>query len=309
MYYFDEKTGRYKKNYRVPLSTFFLTIVLFGGLSFFVFKNQNIGSTDVDGLRAENAKLLKAFETINCELEKNRELLKKLQDCDESIYRAILLPESAQGEDFKIKKVANEQYEINLQSNYEIINKVKNSLETLNYEMLKQEQIFENLQKMAIVKKKIWASVPAILPVKKGRATSGFGLRMHPIYKTIRKHNGLDISNKVGTPIVATGDGIVAKVDSDRNSGIYVKIHHGFGFETTYAHLHGTNVKKGMRIKRGQVIGFMGNTGVSTGSHVHYEVKKNGKAVNPISYIAIDITPGEYEEIMKVNNRKIMSMD
>ena len=119
----------------------------------------------------------------------------------------------------------------------------------------------------------------------------------------------MDIANSIGTPIIATGDGVVSLVDSNRHSGLLVKINHGFGYETTYAHLHGVNVKKGMKVKRGQIIGYMGNSGVSTGAHVHYEVKKNGIPVMPISYIAIDITPNEYDEIMKVNNRKVMSMD
>lgn len=309
MYYFDEKTGKYKRNYKVSLTTFFSTIAFCCGSSFFVYRNQDVKDEEIENLRSENEKLLKAFETINCELTKNREILEKLQDRDETIYRSILLPDNAQREGFKVKKVSSEQYEINLQTNHEIINEVKSSLEKLNYEMLKQEQVFENLQKMAFVKRKVWSSIPAILPVKKGRATSGFGMRMHPIYKVIRKHNGMDIANSIGTPIIATGDGVVSLVDSNRLSGLLVKINHGFGYETTYAHLHEVNVKKGMKVKRGQIIGYMGNTGVSTGVHVHYEIKKNGKPVNPISYIAIDITPNEYDEIMKVNNRKVMSMD
>lgn len=309
MYYFDDETGKYKKYRKISFSTIFSTVAFCCLFSFFVYKDRRGDVAQVENLKNENAKLLEAFEVINDELKKNRKLLEELKSHDMMIYRSILLPENAQQDNFSLKKVSGEKYEIDLQSNNEIINEVKSSLEELNYEMVEQEQVFKNLQKMAIIKKNVWSSIPAILPVKNGRATSGFGFRMHPIYKTIRKHSGLDISNKIGTPIIATGDGVVSKVDSDRKSGIYVKINHGFGFETTYAHLNSTSMKRGIRVKRGQVIGRMGNTGVSTGSHVHYEIKKNGKAVNPISYIAIDITPKEYEEIMKINNSKIMSMD
>ncbi|MDR2402073.1 MAG: peptidoglycan DD-metalloendopeptidase family protein [Cytophagales bacterium] len=309
MYYFDDKTGKYKKYNKISFSTIFPTIIFCCLFSFFVYREKKSEITQLENLKNENVKLLEAFEVINEELKKNRKLFDELKSRDRVIYRSILLPESAQQDNFKLKKVSNERYEINLQSNNEIINEVKNSLEEFNYELVKQERIFKDLQKMAIIKKNVWASIPAILPVKNGRATSGFGSRMHPIYKTIRKHSGLDISNKIGTPIIATGDGVVSKVDSDKKSGIYVRINHGFGFETVYAHLNSTNIKRGMRVKRGQVIGRMGNTGISTGSHVHYEVKKNGKFVNPISYIAIDITPKEYEEIMRINNSKTMSMD
>lgn len=309
MYYFDDKTGKYKKYNKFSWKLSLPPIALCVVCSFFVYRNAKKDVSQIENLKKENAKLLAAFETINEELKKNREVLDELQKQDQMIYRSILLPGNAQQQNYNVEKIAQKKVEIALVSNYEIVNEVKNSLEELNFEMLKQEHIYEDLQKMAIVKKNIWSSIPAILPVKSGRPTSGFGFRMHPIYKTIRKHDGIDISNKIGTPIIATGDGVISKVDSDRHSGIYVKINHGFGFETTYAHLDSTSMKKGMRVKRGQIIGKMGNTGVSTGSHVHYKVSKNGRVVNPISYIAIDITPKEYEEIMKINNSKIMSMD
>ncbi len=306
MYYFDDETGQYKKIRRIPYSTLAIFAVFSLTFAFFVYRERKNGDIRLTELRNENKELMQAFTVINEELQKNRKILQKLQEKDELIYRSILLPEHA---DMKFQKVAKESCEIDFQSNIEGIEGVKKRMEQLNYDMMQQEHVFYELQRLAIVKKNIWASRPAILPVKSGRATSGFGYRVHPIYKTMRKHKGIDIANKVGTPVMATGAGVVTDVGSNRDFGIYVKINHGFGLETVYAHLDHAKVRKHQKVTRGQIIGGMGNTGLSTGTHLHYEVLKNGQHVNPISYVALDFTPKEYVEIMKINNPKIMSMD
>jgi murein DD-endopeptidase MepM/ murein hydrolase activator NlpD len=140
--------------------------------------------------------------------------------------------------------------------------------------------------------------------------SSPFGYRSDPFHGYAKRHTGVDFAMKPGNRLYATGDGVVSVVKFELfGYGNQVTIDHGFGYKTRYAHMKTINVVEGMKVKRGQIIGYMGNSGVSTGAHVHYEVKKNGKPGNPISYIAIDITPNEYDEIMKVNNRKVMSMD
>lgn len=309
MYYFDDKTGLYKKRYRISFSSISIIISLCFFFIALIYFDRQRHSLDFEKLQQENKQLTQAFNVINEELQKNRKLLHTLQTQDEFIYRSILLSDNVQKNDFKLNKISAEKYEINLQTTDQNISYIKRALEELNYDMLRQGQIFSELQRNAIIKKNVWSSRPAILPVKSGRATSGFGVRRHPIYKTLRRHNGIDIANKIGTPVIVTGDGVVKSVGSDMHYGIYVKVNHGFGYETLYAHLDSTNMTQGKRVKRGQIIGRMGNTGISTGSHVHYEVRKNGKPVNPISYIAIDISPKEYEAIMQINNSQIISMD
>lgn len=156
------------------------------------------------------------------------------------------------------------------------------------------------------------ASIPAILPVSKNAAhpvSSSYGWRMHPIYKTVKFHAGMDFTGIVGTPIYATGDGIVESNTFDKGYGRHVVIDHGFNYKTLYAHMKESYVKKGQKIKRGDVIGYLGNTGLSTGPHLHYEVRKNGKPVDPINYYFNDLTAEEFDAMVEAANNTGQSMD
>jgi murein DD-endopeptidase MepM/ murein hydrolase activator NlpD len=132
------------------------------------------------------------------------------------------------------------------------------------------------------------------------RIASGFGMRIHPIYKITKMHTGLDFTADVGTEIYATGDGVIEAVDSKlAGYGRHVIIRHGYGFQTLYAHMSRVNVKPGEKVKRGQIIGYVGNTGASTGPHLHYEVIRNGEKVDPAFYFYSDITPEQYEDLLQ----------
>jgi murein DD-endopeptidase MepM/ murein hydrolase activator NlpD len=148
------------------------------------------------------------------------------------------------------------------------------------------------------------ACIPAIQPVRNKELTklaSGFGMRIHPIYKVKRMHTGVDFASPRGTPIYATGDGVVQVVTSNLGGyGKEIEIDHGYGYVTKYAHLDGFNVKVGQKIKRGELIGYVGNTGSSTAPHLHYEVIYNGKKVDPVHYFYNDLSPGEYEKILEL---------
>ncbi len=138
---------------------------------------------------------------------------------------------------------------------------------------------------------------------------SGFGSRVHPIYKTVKMHTGIDFNATKGTPVYATGDGIVADVKRDGGYGIHIIISHGFGYQTLYAHLSASSVKNGQRIKRGQAIGKVGSTGTSVAPHLHYEVIKKGVKINPIDYFHNDLKPGEFDQLVKHANRSNQSFD
>ena len=157
------------------------------------------------------------------------------------------------------------------------------------------------------------ASIPAIQPVANKdlkRMTSGYGYRIHPIYKTRKMHYGMDFSAKTGTEIYATGDGVVSKVRrSKRGYGNYVKINHGFGYETLYAHMSKYIVKKGQKVKSGEVIGYVGNTGISTAPHLHYEVRKDKRKINPVNFYYNDLTPEEYEKMLEISSQYNQSFD
>jgi len=154
--------------------------------------------------------------------------------------------------------------------------------------------------------------IPSIQPVARkdmNRIASGFGMRLHPIHKVWRLHAGLDFSARRGTPIYATGDGIVKKVEFRYSGyGRQVEIDHGYGYRTKYAHMQKYIVKKGQKVKRGQLIGYVGNSGSSTAPHLHYEVIKNNKKVNPVHYLFRDLTDEQYEEVLKQASQKNQSL-
>ena len=157
------------------------------------------------------------------------------------------------------------------------------------------------------------ASIPAIQPVSNkdlSRMASGYGYRIHPIYKTNKFHAGMDFSAKSGTPIYATGDGVIHKARrSKRGYGNHIVINHGFGYKTLYAHMSKYIVKKGQKIKRGDIIGYVGSTGTSVAPHLHYEVHKDGKKINPVNFYYNDLTPAQYEKMLEISSQNNQSFD
>lgn len=154
---------------------------------------------------------------------------------------------------------------------------------------------------------------PAIQPISNAdlrRTSSGFGMRMHPMYGVMKFHHGMDFVARVGTPIYATADGRVEITSrSFYGYGKYVKIDHGFGYQTAYAHLDDIHIKRGQKVKRGDIIGTLGNTGLSTGPHLHYEVIYKGRRVDPINYYFHDLTAEQYEEMLRISSSIEKSLD
>ena len=166
---------------------------------------------------------------------------------------------------------------------------------------------------MAKSKDKLLAAIPAIQPVKNENLksmVSGFGYRTDPFTKTRKMHEGMDFTAKTGTPIYATGDGVVARADNTASGfGNHIVIRHGYGYETLYAHLSKYKCRAGQRIKRGDIIGYVGSTGRSEGPHLHYEVHKNGRVVNPLNFYYGNISAVEYVAIAKLANQENQSFD
>ena len=177
-----------------------------------------------------------------------------------------------------------------------------------------ESKSMDEIYEMARTKNERMASMPAIMPVakSKGKVVSGFGMRFHPILKHHRLHSGIDIAARQGTPVYATGDGIVTVAGRNPEGlsgyGVVVIVNHGFGFQTLYAHMNSTSVRRGQRIKRGEQIGTVGSTGMSSGTHLHYEVILNGKKVDPVYYFFNDLTPEEYDEVLELARQENQSM-
>lgn len=179
-----------------------------------------------------------------------------------------------------------------------------------------QRASLEEIYALAVEREKKLASIPSIKPVQEGKLKrkikhlSGFGYRIHPIHKVKKFHKGIDFTAPTGTAIQATGNGVIKRVEKKkRGYGVNVVIDHGFGYETLYAHMHEVFVKKGEKVTRGQKIGTIGNTGTSTAPHLHYEVRINGKAVNPIDYCMDGLSPSEYQELLKKSEVENQSFD
>ena len=175
--------------------------------------------------------------------------------------------------------------------------------------MCSSDLVFEMVKN----KSDMLAAIPAIQPIankKLTRLASGFGSRIHPIYKVSKMHTGMDFTAPKGTEIYATGNGLVEAADKDRRGyGNHVIIDHGFGYQTLYAHMKNLIVRKGQRVKRGEVIGYVGNTGASVGPHLHYEVIKNKVKINPINFYYNDLTPEQYDQMLKISSLANQSFD
>jgi len=310
-YYYDTKTLSYKPIESTGIDKFKKFIVYITSSAILAFFTlliffQYFDSPKEKRLKGEINHLLSQYEIINNDLEKIELVLDDIQKRDDNIYRTIFeadpIPTSIRKQGFG---GVNRYKKLSGYSNSDLIINTSKKIDQLTKQLYLQSKSFDEIIELAKNKSKMLASIPAIQPVANKdlkRMTSGYGYRIHPIYKTRKMHYGMDYSAKVGTEIYATGDGVVSKVKrSKRGYGNYVKINHGFGYETLYAHMSKYIVKKGQKVKRGEVIGYVGNTGISTAPHLHYEVRKDNKKINPVNFYFNDLTPDEYEKNDRVS--------
>lgn len=254
-------------------------------------------------------KMLKAELTqINQTLNNMTPVVEDLQNRDDNIYRVIFEAEPYPEELRNMGTGGSVQFDKvdeGLPSS-ELINKTKQKLERLQKQIYAQSLSFDEVVKMAKEKEKMLAALPAIQPVSNEdltRVASGYGWRIDPIYKTKKMHWGMDFTSPTGTEVYATGNGVVESVEINSwGYGKEIVINHGYGYKTRYAHLSAFKVKAGQKIQRGELIGLVGSTGKSTAPHLHYEVEKNGKKVNPVNYYHSDISPEQYEKLIELSN-------
>jgi murein DD-endopeptidase MepM/ murein hydrolase activator NlpD len=233
---------------------------------------------------------------------------------DKTVYRSIFeadpIADSARIKDMEQKK---EVQLVQRMGSTDLVHTVIDQLNSLALRMEYQNKSFNELIGMVKNKAKLLAAIPAIQPIANKdlkRIASGFGYRVHPIYKTYKFHSGIDFTAPRRTPVYATGNGTVeiAKYEG-RGYGNHIIINHGFGYESLYGHLSSIEVSERQKIKRGELIGYVGSTGTSTAPHLHYEVAKNNKKVNPINYFFNDVTEDDYNAIRDIASRQTQSFD
>jgi len=318
-YYYDTKTLSYK---RIELSGlnrlkrlfYFLIGSAFTGLIMVIVFFQFFDSPKEKKLNREIDILTTQYDIVEDKLNQVELVLDDIQNRDDNIYRVIFeaepIPKS-------IRKAGyggvNRYQNLKGYNNSELIINTSEKIDQITKQLYIQSKSYDDIIELAKNKADMLAALPAIQPVSNknlSRMASGYGYRIHPIYKTRKMHSGMDFSAKTGTEIYATGDGKISKVrKSRRGYGNHVVIEHGYGYKTLYAHMSKYIVRKGQKVKRGEVIGYVGSTGTSVAPHLHYEVHKDGKKINPVNFYYNDLNPEEYEKMLEISSQNNQSFD
>ncbi len=298
----------------------FLKIVLYlspsvvMGLVLAYFFSKQLDSPREKLLKREIEVYRAELDRLNADLDLINRSLGDIEKRDEDLYRIALYADEFPKE-LRIMGVGGSDRYAYLDgwTNSELLKSTSEKMDMVERRLHSQSLSFKELLDLAKNKEKMLTSIPAIQPVKNKhlkQMASGFGYRIDPVYKTRRMHTGMDFTAKIGTPVYATGDGYIEDLEnSGWGYGKCIVINHGFGYKTRYAHLSAFKVKKGQKIKRGELIGLVGNTGKSTGAHLHYEVEKGGKKVNPIHYYHSDLTPDQYEKLIEMSQNSFKAFD
>jgi hypothetical protein len=283
--------------------------VLFGvvlGVVLVIVGLQFVEPPSERGLRRELAQYKRQYELILPRVERAEKVLEDLEERDNVLYRTIFECEPVSDAERHSGIGGVERYaSLDGYDNSELVKLTTRRVDDLTKRLYVESKSLDEIYEIARMKNERMTSMPAIMPIAKNdcKVVSGFGYRFHPILKYRRQHTGIDLAARVGTPIYATGDGVVRiagrNPDGYSGYGVVVVIDHGFGFQTLYAHMNNTKVKSGQKVKRGEQVGVVGSSGMSTGSHLHYEVLLNGKHVDPVYYFFNDLTPQEYDAVIE----------
>lgn len=283
-------------------------IMVLGLLMAFVFSRW-FASPREQGLMSQNKQLKRQIAAIDRQVAEFETVMNELRDRDLQIYRAMYEADPPKPVDYRGPDYAEL---LNLPEG-KLIQRIRLKIDHLMKDATAQESSYAKLTKLIKTKEEVINSIPAIQPVANkdlNRMASGYGYRMDPFYHTATFHAGMDFTCDIGTPVYATGDGVVQKSTNDGwGYGNHVILNHGFGYTTLYGHLSRIAVKPGMRVKRGQVIGYVGSTGRSTGPHLHYEVRKNGNPLNPAFFYHNDLSDEQYRRMIELSKRETRRFD
>jgi len=295
-------------------SWYVLASVISGAAIYFLF-NIVYDSPQERQLQNEKEELIVQYELLNKRLDQMSTILADLENRDDNIYRSIFEAEPIPDNIRKAGIGGVNRYK-NLErfkEDSEIVVETTKKLDRLAKQLYIQSKSFDEVIELAKQKEDMLASIPAIQPISNKdlkRMSSGFGKRVHPIYKTVRFHWGNDFTAPVGTDIYSTGKGkVIISEKSKSGYGYHVIVDHGYGYQTLYGHMSKIMVKQGQEVKRGEILGLVGNTGLSSAPHLHYEVLKNGTKVNPVNFYFNDLSPEEYDLMIQLSSQENQSFD
>ena len=318
-FYYNETTLRYEK-LKMPLKSKllgafgFLTasavmaLVLY---SFLPSPFERAQTREIQQLELQHI-------AMNDQVEKMGKVLENLQDRDANVHRVIFGMDPIDNQVWNGGQGGSEKYDFitNYKSTGELLQSTQQKADKLKRQLAIQSESLDKLETEASLKEKKLAAIPAIKPIREDklkrniRALSGFGMRMHPIFKRKKMHTGMDFTCPKGTDIQATGAGVIEKIIKKKSGyGTHIIINHGYGYQSLYAHMGSVSVKKGEKVSRGQIIGTVGNTGTSTAPHLHYEVIHNNQKVNPISYCMDGLSAEEYQSLVDAASKINQSFD
>lgn len=290
----------------VAMGTVFSSVVLLLAYNFFNSPKEKMLEREIEQYKLQ-------YEILNERMERVNKVLSDIESRDDNLYRVIFeaepLPSSVRSASYG----GSDRYaKLEGYDNSKLIVETTQKLDVLSRRLYVQSKSYDEVLEMAKNKSQMMACLPAIMPIKNGvdKICSGFGYRLHPIYKTLHLHTGIDIISPRGTPVYATGDGVVSTPSGNSLTGygISVVINHGYGYQTLFGHLSKKFVTEGQKIKRGQLIGYVGSTGMSTAPHLHYEVWKSGTKINPVNYFYNDLSSEEYEKVIELSSKITQSL-
>ncbi|MEI8278748.1 MAG: M23 family metallopeptidase [Bacteroidota bacterium] len=307
-YFYNTDTNSFEKLV-VPLRTRllrflgFISSALVTALIMVAVALQFLDTPKEKLMRKEVLTISERYDLLEQQVNDLNKQLADLESRDNNIYRAVFasapLPDT-----IRHGKKYSDTKKLKYIGTDDILDKVVADVQLLSNRIHTQKLSYDTLEQMVRSKEKMLACIPAIQPISNKNLThvaSGFGYRIDPIYKMPKMHTGLDFAAAIGTPIYATADGKVEESGFDNSGyGEYVLIDHGYGYETLYGHMVRIKAKSGEKVKRGQVIGWVGNSGKSTGAHCHYEVIRNSEKIDPVHYFFNDLSPTEYERMVRM---------
>jgi len=320
-YYYDSETLSYRKIERKPGRRFGIFILYFlaslfsGFILLLIFLNlPNVQTPKERALERELTQMQLQFDLLNRKMNEAETVLSQLADRDDNLYRVYFesnpIPEEQRRAGFG---GVNRYRDLEGFDNSKLVINTSKRLDILTKQIVVQSKSLDEIADLATEKEKLLRAIPAIQPVKNEdltRMASGFGFRRDPFTKARKFHWGMDFTAPRGTPVYASGDGVVTRADNTAAGyGKHIRISHGFGYVSLYAHLYKYNVKKGQKVKRGDLIGFVGSTGRSQAPHLHYEIYKDGEKINPVNFYYGNLTPEEFADMLEKSKIENQSLD
>jgi len=320
-YYYDPDTLSYrpiKYTNKKRVSNIFLFLLasfFFGSSVLLILLNSDVINTPSEIAQKRSLKNYELqFDILNKKLSQLESVISNVEERDNNLYRVYFeaspIPEEQRRAGFG---GVNRYKDLEGYDNSELIINTAERIDILTKQTVVQSRSLDEIERLAENKAELIEAIPTIQPVKNEdltRVASGFGYRIDPFTKIRKKHYGMDFTAKKGTPVYATGNGVVKRADnSSPGYGNHIRIDHGFGYVSLYAHLSKYNVRRGQKVKRGDIIGYVGNTGRSIGPHLHYEIFKDNQKINPLNFYYGNLSPEEFKSLLSLSKQENQSMD